>query len=71
MHSELFTLVSAEDRSRVFAYGISITGDSGDEAVTYRREPDSGQTLFGVHSCAEAARTRYSMVTPLDLVWEN
>ena len=70
MESALFHLVSAEDHSKVFAFGISITGDTGAEAVVYRRDPGSGHTLFGVHDSAEAARNRYSMITPLELVWQ-
>ena len=69
MESVPFTLVSSEDHSKVFAYGLEIrTGTKVDEAVTYRRDPQSGHTMFGVHTSAEAARGRFSMITPLDLV---
>jgi hypothetical protein len=69
VRSALFHLVSAEDHNKIFAFGISITGGKRDEAVVYRRDPSSGRTLFGVHGSAEAARSRYSAITPLDLVW--
>lgn len=71
MESALFALVSTEDESRIFAFGISIIDRSKTEAVTYRRDPSSGQTMFGVHASAEAACQRYSMITPLELVWQT
>jgi hypothetical protein len=71
MESALFTLVAAEDESKIFAFGISITDKSQKEAVIYRRDPGSGQTMFGVHASAEAACLRYSMITPLEVVWQT
>jgi len=64
-----FALVSAEDSSKIFAYGLDISLDSGRDVITFRRD-QGGQTMFGVHSSAESALLRFSHVTPLELVWE-
>ncbi|OLF12726.1 hypothetical protein BLA60_05460 [Actinophytocola xinjiangensis] len=64
-----FALVNPDDQRMVFAYGMDIELPSGREAVTFRREA-SGQPMIGVHGSAEAAHRRFSMVTPLDLIWE-
>ncbi|HEX2133397.1 MAG TPA: hypothetical protein VHH15_17755 [Actinophytocola sp.] len=64
-----FALVIAEDHDKVFAYGLDIALTSGREVITFRRDSD-GRSLFGTHQSAEAARRRFSSVTPLDLVWE-
>lgn len=64
-----FSLVSTEDRSRVFAYGLDIDLPSGREVITFRRGSD-GRAMFGVHQSVESARRRFSVVTSLDLVWE-
>jgi uncharacterized protein (UPF0548 family) len=65
----LFALVSAEDHTQIFAYGLDIDLPSGREVITYRRD-QAGHSMFGVHQSMEAARRRFSMITPLDLVWE-
>jgi hypothetical protein len=64
-----FALVSADDHDKIFAYGLDIDLDSGREVVTFRRDPN-GRSLFGVHQSPEWARDRFSIVTPLELVWE-
>ncbi|GAB3446038.1 hypothetical protein [Actinophytocola sediminis] len=64
-----FALVSAADHDQVFAYGLDIDLPSGRDVVTFRRGPD-GRTMFGVHKSVETARQRFSIVTPLELVWE-
>jgi uncharacterized protein (UPF0548 family) len=64
-----FALVSAEDENLVFAYGLDIDMPSGREVVTFRRD-SNGQSMFGVHQSVEAARRRFSAITPLELVWE-
>lgn len=64
-----FALVSADDPAKIFAYGLDIELASGREAVTFRREAN-GQSMFGVHNSAESAQRRFSLVTPLELVWE-
>ena len=69
MTAAAFSLVSADDHDKVFAFGIDIDLPSGREAITFRREAD-GRTVFGVHESAEAARLRFSRLVPLDLVWE-
>lgn len=70
MTATSFALVSVEDRGKVFAYGMEIDLPAGREVVTFRRE-SGGQCLFGVHESAEGARRRFSVVTPLELVWES
>jgi len=71
MHAELFSLVDATNEAKVFAWGIEIVTSDDQEAVIYRRDPDSGQATFGKHLSAEAARARWSCVTPLRVVWES
>lgn len=73
MHSVAFTLLSEEDPDRVYAFGLEILKPAGDveEAITFRRNPTSGHTTFGVHASAEAACMRHSIVTPLILVRES
>lgn len=65
-----FALVSAGDQNQIFAYGLDIDLPSGRSVITFRRESD-GQQVFGTHRSAESARQRFSMVTPLELVWES
>jgi len=65
-----FALVCAGDHRKIFAYGMDIDLPSGREVVTFRRDP-GGQCLFGVHQSVEGARRRFSVVTPLELVWET
>jgi hypothetical protein len=48
---QMFMLVNAENTRQIYAFGI----DTGEEAVTFRREPDTGRTDFGVHTDADAA----------------
>lgn len=64
-----FALVSAGDRDKIFAYGLDIDLPSGRDVVTFRREVD-GRKTFAVHESVEAARRRFGVVTPLELVWE-
>jgi hypothetical protein len=64
-----FALVSAVDRDKIYAYGLDIDLASGREVVTFRREVD-GRKVFAVHRSVESARRRFSVVTPLELVWE-
>lgn len=63
----LFTLVSTEDDSLIYAVGI----DLGDEAVTYRRDPVTGNTVFHLHASAEGAHRVLNRVTPLTLCWDD
>jgi hypothetical protein len=48
---QMFVLVDAENTRRIYAFGI----DTGEEAVTFRRDPDSNRTDFGVHTDADSA----------------
>lgn len=64
-----FALVSAEDRNKIVAFGLDIDLPSGRDVVTFRRET-GGQSTFGVHRSVEAARVRFSLVTPVEVVWE-
>jgi hypothetical protein len=47
----MFVLVNAANTRQIYAFGI----DTGEEAVTFRREPDTGRTEFGVHNDADSA----------------
>jgi putative NIF3 family GTP cyclohydrolase 1 type 2 len=47
----MFAIVPADDDMAVFSYGI----DTGEEAFTFRRDPESGRTLFSVHENADRA----------------
>ncbi|MCT2587073.1 hypothetical protein [Actinophytocola gossypii] len=69
VYGQLFTLVSADDPTLVFAWGMQVSEPDRRTAVVWRREPD-GQDILGLHASADAARERFSLVTPLDLVWE-
>jgi hypothetical protein len=64
-----FALISTEDRSKIFAFGLDIDLPSGREVITFRRDP-TGRSMFGVHQSAESARQRFSIITPLELVWQ-
>jgi hypothetical protein len=71
MKGRLFTLVNAENDADVFAWGMEITTPNEQEAVTYCRNPDTNQTVFGLHRNAESALRRYGMTFQLRLVWED
>lgn len=71
MEGRLFTLVNAENEADVFAWGMQITMDDGQEAVTYCRNPVTNQTVFGLHSDAESALRRYGTAFQLRLLWED
>lgn len=65
-----FALVSAEDRSRIVAYGLEIELASGRDVVTFRRDGD-GPGAFGAHRSIEAAVRRYAVLTPVELEWDT
>jgi hypothetical protein len=71
MEGRLFTLVSAENEADVFAWGMQITTQDVQEAVTYCRNPVTNQTVFGLHANAESALRRYGTTFQLRLVWED
>lgn len=48
---QMFVLVNAENTRQIFAFGI----DTGEEAVTFRRDPHTNKTEFGVHEDADSA----------------
>lgn len=64
-----FALVSAEDRTRIFAYGLDIALGSSRDVITFRRD-SNGHTMFAVHQSVESALMRFSTITPLELVWQ-
>ncbi|MBP2340062.1 hypothetical protein [Saccharothrix coeruleofusca] len=66
----MFSLVSASDPSKVFAYGMEIAQETRTDAIVYRRDPDTGRTMVGQHSTAEDALKRYGKRVPLVLRWE-
>ncbi|HEX3778987.1 MAG TPA: hypothetical protein VHX38_04930 [Pseudonocardiaceae bacterium] len=76
MEAQMFAIVLADDDTKVFSYGI----DTGEDAVTFRRDPSSGRTIFSVHDdayralslaerlcggAAELQLLRYPSITPL------
>lgn len=70
MYGRLFTLVTIDDEKKVFAWGLEIVTDDL-EAVIYRKDPDTGRTLFGVHDSAQAAADRWSSIVPVEVSWES
>ena len=71
MYGRLFTLVTIDDDSKVFAWGIEIDTEDDVEAVIYRKDPATGRTLFGVHDSAQAASDRWSSIVPVEVSWEE
>jgi len=71
VYGRLFTLVTIDDDSQVFAWGIEIQTDDDLEAVIYRKDPANGRTLFGLHDSAQAACDRWSSIVPLEIFWEE
>ncbi|HEX5405452.1 MAG TPA: hypothetical protein VFX16_24525 [Pseudonocardiaceae bacterium] len=56
---QMFVLVNAENTRQIYAFGI----DTGEEAVTFRREPETGKSEFGVHTDADAANRLANRMT--------
>ena len=71
MYGRLFTLVTIDDDSKIFAWGIEIVSEDDNEAVIYRKDPVTCRTLFGVHDSAQAACERWSGIVPLEICWED
>ncbi len=75
VYGRLFTLVTIDDDSQVFAWGIEIVGAVGSpphtEAETYRTDPARPRTRCGVHDSAQAACDRWSSIVPLEICWEE
>ena len=75
MYGRLFTLVTIDDDSKIFAWGIEIDsevdGVRDTEAIIYRKDPATGRTLFGLHDSAEAAADRWSSIVPVEVNWEE
>jgi hypothetical protein len=71
VYGRLFTLVTIDDDSKVFAWGIEIDTEDDVEAVIYRKDPATGRTLFGVHDSARAASDRWSSIVPVEVNWEG
>lgn len=58
---QMFVLVNARNTRQIYAFGI----DTGEEAVTFRRNPHTNRTEFGVHEDADSAyRLNARMVGP-------
>ncbi|MFD1147809.1 hypothetical protein [Saccharothrix hoggarensis] len=70
MEANLFSLVDATDRTRIFAWGMEIIEEERTDAIVYRRDPDTGRIFIGQHASAESALHRYGRRVPLELVWE-
>jgi hypothetical protein len=70
VEANLFSLVDASDRTRIFAWGMEIMEEETTSAIVYRRDPDTGRTFIGQHASAESALDRYGRRVPLALVWE-
>ena len=71
MYGRLFTLVTIDDDSKIFAWGIEIVSEDDNEAVIYRKDPATSRTLFGLHDSAQAACERWSGIVPLEICWED
>jgi hypothetical protein len=71
VYGRLFTLVTIDDDSQIFAWGIEIVSEDDLEAVIYRKDPATSRTLFGLHDSAQAACDRWSGIVPLEICWEN
>jgi hypothetical protein len=56
---QMFVLVNAADERQIFAFGI----DTGEEAITFRRDPVTERTEFGVHTDADSAFRLNSRIT--------
>ncbi|XVS64568.1 hypothetical protein ACQPYE_00455 [Actinosynnema sp. CA-299493] len=70
MEANLFSLVDATDRSRIFAWGMEVVDEDRSDAIVYRRDPETGRTFIGQHTSADSALARYGRRVPLALVWE-
>ena len=68
MDAKLFTLVSADDPNKVFAWGMEIDSTEETVAVLYRR--GAGRYSTGLHPSAEAALRLWSRIAPMQLLWE-
>lgn len=51
MEPQMFALVDADDELSIYALGI----DTGEEAFTFRRDPDTNKHHFSLHTDATAA----------------
>lgn len=74
MHASLFSLVTTEDPSAVFAWGIEMVDYLGDEeerrkTIVHLGGPNGPGTI-STHDTAEKACARWSKVVPLDIVWD-
>lgn len=71
MECQLFFLTSADDDTQIIAWGMEITGPEETEAITFRRDPHTRETQFGVHDSAEAALKRYQRMVPANLHFQD
>lgn len=63
----LFMLVSAEDENAIYAVGV----DFGDEAVTFRLDPQTRQSQFGRHESPQSAHAIFDRLHCLELRWPD
>lgn len=54
MDLQLFALVDADNHDAIYCLGI----DTGEGAITFRRDPDSGRAIFGTSTSMYTAFTR-------------
>ncbi|GAA3860832.1 hypothetical protein GCM10022243_28750 [Saccharothrix violaceirubra] len=70
MDASLFSLVSEDAPSLVFAWGMEIIDEDGTKAIIYRPATRTERSLIGKHDSAEAALRRWRRHFPLKLVWD-
>lgn len=71
MYAELFWLANPENEAEIYAYGIEISEGDDVEAVTFRRDPLSGQVQYGSHDSAKSALRLFGRLGPLTLCWAD
>jgi hypothetical protein len=63
----LFVLVDAGNENAIYAVGV----DLGDEAVTFRRDPQSSRSQFGRHESPQSAHAIFNRLHCLELQWPD
>jgi hypothetical protein len=73
MHASLFSLVTTEDPTIVFAWGMEIVdyvnGEERTKTILHIGPPNSSGTI-STRVSAEKACARWSTIVPLDIVWD-
>lgn len=76
MHATLFSLVVADRPELVVAWGMEIAYDENPDGTEPERKAivcldvPNGEGTIATHTSAEAARDRWGMKVPLDIVWD-